>query len=208
MIPTYLLSKLRPYEVQVHGVKVKVTVVPAKSSAAFLNQKLYELRGKRVVGVDVKFQNKAASLLLLCDEGHCLIITIRSHFSNPIFYFSESGLGRLLSNQTICFVYSKFKSETDASYDACLPEMMKKTAGIEVDHLAATVLKKPSLLGKGLHELGPEVGIDIKSAYYDGRSIKWEDVEVFSEEEIIYAIHDVYATFLLGTNFWGRLQLD
>ncbi|KAL6146487.1 hypothetical protein ACLB2K_057166 [Fragaria x ananassa] len=202
MIPTYFLSKLRPYEVQVHGVKVKATVVA--NNVSFLEQKLSELSSKRVVGVDVKFQSRVASLLLLCVEGHCLIIPIRAPFStvfNPK-KVSDSGLGRLLADQNICFVYSKFKSEDATSY-AGLPEMMKQT-GIEVDHLAATILKKPTLLRKGLYELGREVGIDIKSAYYV-KYTNWSDVKVFSEEEIKYAIHDVYATFLIGNKLLGTL---
>lgn len=65
------------------------------------------------------------------------------------------------------------------------------------------ILKKPSPEKKGLCELGGEIGIDIKQV--TGTCPADWMADTFSEEEIKYEIHDVYASYLIGDKLVGML---
>ncbi|KAB2621621.1 hypothetical protein D8674_023803 [Pyrus ussuriensis x Pyrus communis] len=69
--------------------------------------------------------------------------------------------------------------------------------GADLGDLAAKVLKKLNLARWGLAELASEVG---------GRCVvpDW-NATVFSDEQIKYAIHDVYASYLIGKKLLGML---
>ncbi|KAL6142521.1 hypothetical protein ACLB2K_060801 [Fragaria x ananassa] len=197
-----------PYEVEVHGVKVNVSVSVVAEDDRLIVEKLRELRTllkRGVVGVDVKMlRDKVPSVLLLCVEGHCLII--------PSFFcwliagrptrVSETELKELLSDRTICFVASnlgRLKDMTDHPYsafpyDGDLSLMIVNTV-VELGHLAAMVLKKPSLQKKGLHELSGEIGMNIKPVSGTCSDL---GANIFSEEEIRYLVYDVYASYLIG----------
>nr|XP_011468401.1 PREDICTED: uncharacterized protein LOC105352592 [Fragaria vesca subsp. vesca] len=179
---------MRPYEVEVHGVKVKVSVVA--DNDRLINEKISEFKKldkKNVVGVDVKTTYNA-SLLLFCVEGHCLILA-------RIKDAHKFEVWKLLSDQNTCFVGSNFEHMKHCSYSG--KEIFEKVGGIgvELDRLAAMILKKPSLKKKGVYELAGEIGLHVKPV--TGTCPKW-DAKVFSEEEIKYAIHDVYAFYLIG----------
>ena len=77
--------------------------------------------------------------------------------------------------------------------------------GVELGHLAARVLKKPSLDGCGLVELASEVGV-----YYEleePKSVTFSDwgARVFSHEQVKYAMHDAYASYLIANNLLNLL---
>lgn len=77
MIPFSFLSKMRPYEVEVHGVKVEVSV--ASCNAHFIEDKVSELMTslqRRIMGLSLYITlNGYPLMLVLCAEGRCLIIT-------------------------------------------------------------------------------------------------------------------------------------
>jgi hypothetical protein len=85
-IPVALLSKRGNYEIEIHGAKVKVSVVEIP---AMIDAKIEELKSslqslqRRVVGLDIKFVKYTSEkpctpkILLLCVEARCLIIQIR-----------------------------------------------------------------------------------------------------------------------------------
>lgn len=169
MIPYHLLSKMRPYEVEVHGVKVKVSVVA--DNDRLINEKISEfkkLNKKNVVGVDVKTTYNA-SLLLFCVEGHCLILA-------RIKDAHKFEVWKLLSDQNTCFVGSNFEHMKHCSYSG--KEIFEKVGGIgaELDRLAAMILKKPSL--KGVYELAGEIHVKPVT----GTCPNW-DAKVFSERK-------------------------
>lgn len=111
---------------------------------------------------------------------------------------SPSGLGRLLSDQSDCFVDMNISRYISCSSTSSLTWMIQNTA-VELGYL---VLKKPSLEKKGLYELAAEIGVDVKpltGAFPDLNS------EVFSKEEIKNAVHDVYGSYLVGNKILGML---
>ncbi|CAH9080209.1 unnamed protein product [Cuscuta epithymum] len=77
----------------------------------------------------------------------------------------------------------------------------KEIHAVEVGNYAARVLKKPELLKcKSLEKLGSEAGVDLNSSgCYGGNGVKakrpkW-DSEIFSEEEVLYVMHDAVACY-------------
>lgn len=243
-IPLQFLSEMDMCEVEVHGVKVTVSVA---DDAAVIDKKITELRSlmrqRPVMGLDIKKADKSdrASMLLLCAGSHCLIIP---NLQTLFFYYPNdsnvSGLGKLFADRTICFVGIGMnkKKYLDPSLGA-----MMYNAGVEVGHLAARVLQKRDLETRKLHELAAEVGIDdIKPqsevlsllSPADAKDFSEEryelasklsemgckgrpnaprtsmvfcpaDSRVFSKREIRCAIHDVYASYLIGNKLLGMV---
>ncbi|KAB2630280.1 transcription factor bHLH149-like [Pyrus ussuriensis x Pyrus communis] len=83
----------------------------------------------------------------------------------------------------------------------CTDNLINNTA-VELGYLAAMVLKKPSLQKKGLYELAGEIGVDVKplTGAFPGTNS-----EVFTEEEIKNAVHDVHASCLVGNKVLGMV---
>ncbi|KAB2630281.1 transcription factor bHLH149-like [Pyrus ussuriensis x Pyrus communis] len=67
---------MRPYEVDVHGVKVTVSVVPG--NARLVDEKILWLKSQqqrnRVMGTELKFSMSIAKMFLVCTDSRCLII--------------------------------------------------------------------------------------------------------------------------------------
>ena len=85
-IPVSILSKIGTYEVDIHGAKVKVSLVDNSivviTKLQESNSSLKTLKS-RVVGLDIKFgSSNKAKILVLCVGTHCLIIQLQ-HFSFP-----------------------------------------------------------------------------------------------------------------------------
>ena len=90
-IPVSILSKIGTYEVDIHGAKVKVSLV---DNSNVVVAKLQELKSSlqtlksRVVGVNIKYgkasyeSSSTAKILVLCVGTHCLIIQLQN-FSFP-----------------------------------------------------------------------------------------------------------------------------
>uniref|UniRef100_A0A2N9H4S3 3'-5' exonuclease domain-containing protein n=1 Tax=Fagus sylvatica TaxID=28930 RepID=A0A2N9H4S3_FAGSY len=162
-----LLSKLGNYEIEIHGAKVKVSIVENPSFVAF---KIEELRSSlqmlqnRVVGLDIKFvetkqTSSIAKFLLLCVGTRCLIIKVLQ-----LDYFPET-LRQFLSDETICFLgtgMSNIVQELDSR----------------------------------------EIGMAIKQPICECPD--W-NAKVFSHEEIKYAIHNAYTSYVIGNKLLGML---
>ncbi|KAK3199684.1 hypothetical protein Dsin_023099 [Dipteronia sinensis] len=76
------------------------------------------------------------------------------------------------------------------------------TSVVELNELAARVLKKPDLSTYGLAELASEVGIDVKPA--GTKAPNWKSI-VFSNEEIKFAILDAYTIYCIGDKLLGMV---
>ncbi|XP_030957284.1 uncharacterized protein LOC115979398 [Quercus lobata] len=217
LIPLSFLSKMGIYDIEIHGANVKVSIV---ENPALVGAKMDELRSslqtseRLVVGLDVKFVKTFENLkdigkfLVLCVGSHCLMIQI------PDPERISETLGHFLSDETICFLgtgMSKIVSELGSlSYLSlvagsigaftCRPVNFK--TGVEVGFLAAKILKKPNVENHGLAELAGEVGMDIKEPI--GECPDW-DAKVFSNEEVKYAVHNAYTSYVIGNKLFDML---
>uniref|UniRef100_A0A2N9H610 Uncharacterized protein n=1 Tax=Fagus sylvatica TaxID=28930 RepID=A0A2N9H610_FAGSY len=79
---------------------------------------------------------------------------------------------------------------------------VKCKTGIEVGYLAAKILKKANIEKKGLAELAGEVEMDIKEP--TDKCPDWNAI-VFSNEEIKYAMHNAYTSYVIGNKLLGML---
>ena len=213
-IPVSLLSKMGNYEIEIHGAKVEVSVVenPAVDVAAKIEELRSSLRTlqNRVVGLDIKFvETKRSSsidkFLLLCVGTRCLIIQVLH-----LEYFPET-LREFLSDETICFLgtgMSNIVQELDSRQSHVYlsnryeTRSVKCKTGVEVGFLAAKILKKPNIEKYGFAELAGEIGMDIKLPI--GECPDW-NAKVFSHEEIKYAIHNAYTSYVIGNKLLGML---
>ncbi|KAM2712973.1 hypothetical protein EV1_032910 [Malus domestica] len=211
MLPVPLLSKLGNYEVEVHGVKVKVSVV---EDGRLIREKISELRGflnsQAPVMGNVKPGSSGAQMVLVCAGCRCLIVP---GLKEAHKYYPWHGvlaerrveeLEHLLADDTIGFVGMRLKLKLSQTL-----HYTKFKIGADLGDLAAKVLKKPNLATWGLAELASEVGFDINPVV--GTSLggtcvvpDW-NATVFSDEQIKYAIHDVYASYLIGKTFLAML---
>ena len=213
-IPVSLLSKMGNYEIEIHGAKVEVSVVenPAVDVAAKIEELRSSLRTlqNRVVGLDIKFvETKRSSsidkFLLLCVGTRCLIIQVLD-----LEYFPET-LREFLSDETICFLgtgMSNIVQELDSRQSRVFLSnrfetiSVKCKTGVEVGFLAAKILKKPNIEMYGFAELAGEIGMAIKQPICECPD--W-NAKVFSHEEIKYAIHNAYTSYVIGDGLLGML---
>ncbi|XP_075658260.1 uncharacterized protein LOC142628139 [Castanea sativa] len=234
LIPLSFLSKMGIYDIEIGGANVKVSVVdnPALLGAKMdeLRSSL-QTSERQVVGLDVKFVktdvgnlmipplHDKGKFLLLCVGSHCLMIQL----PNPETIISNT-LGQFLSDETICFLgigMSKIVSELVYYYPQHGQNLTGSTAGIissgtfaqarqsvnfktgvEVGFLAAKILKKPNVENHGLAELAGEVGMDIKEPI--GECPDW-NAKVFSNEEVKYAVHNAYTSYVIGNKLFDML---
>jgi|UniRef100_A0A2N9G2R7 hypothetical protein len=195
-IPLSFLSKIGICEaIEIHGKMVQVSVV---LNSAVLVAKINELKSslvnseKRVVGIDFKFiqpnGSTTGTMLLLCDEKCCLII--------PLVHLNcvPKTLKQFLADETICFLGTGMNDIVRVLLEAY---DMQCGTGIDVGFLAADILKKPDIENSGLAELAGEVGEDhIKDPIF-GQFPDW-NARVFSKEQMKYAMHNAYTSYVLG----------
>ena len=180
---------------------------------AFLKNKKRKSE-RQVVGLDIKFVKTDGNLknkgkfLLLCVGSHCLMIQL------PDSETISDTLGQFLSDETICFLgtgMSKIVSELGSlSYLSLVPgsigaftcQPVNFKTGVEVGFLAAKILKKPNIENYGLAELAGEVGLDIKEPI--GECPDW-NAKVFSNEEVKYAVHNAYTSYVIGNKLLDML---
>ena len=81
------------------------------------------------------------------------------------------------------------------SYNKCNQSGTNYGIGVELGHLAARILKKPKIEKYGLIDLAGEVGMDIKQP--SGECPNWK-AKLFLDEEIKYAVHNVYISYVIG----------
>jgi hypothetical protein len=73
---------------------------------------------------------------------------------------------------------------------------------VELGYFAAKILKKPNIKKYGLAMLASEVGMDIKEPIHECPN--WT-VEVFSQEQIKYAVHNAYTCYVIGKKLLDML---
>ncbi|XP_050273703.1 uncharacterized protein LOC126716769 [Quercus robur] len=181
---------------------------------AFLKNKKKTSK-RKVVGLDIKFVKTDGNLnigkfLLLCVGSHCLMIQL------PDSEHISRTLGRFLSDETICFLgtgMSNIVSELGSfsfctqrkkrrNFDVSIYHRVSVNTGVEVGFLAAKILKKPNVENYGLAELAGEVGMDIKEPI--GECPDW-NAKVFSQEEVKYAVHNAYTSYVIGNKLLDML---
>ncbi|KAM3704607.1 hypothetical protein ACB098_03G017900 [Castanea mollissima] len=228
LIPLSFLSKMGIYDIEIGGANVKVSIV---DNPALVGAKMDELRSslqaseRQVVGLDVKFVETIfapkyiSKFLLLCVGSHCLMILLP--VSGTII---PDTLGQFLSDETICFLgigMSKIVSELGSFYyypqhgqnltgstagktilSGPSSQSVNFKTGVEVGFLAAKILKKPNVENHGLAELAGEVGMDIKEPI--GECPDW-NAKVFSNEEVKYAVHNAYTSYVIGNKLFDML---
>ena len=211
-IPPSLLSKMCMSNTEIHGSKVNVSVV---DDSAVVADKLQEIvntghgsnpSARLVVGFDVKYiqatgsQTGQAKLLILCYQTcfltRCLIIQLCHLDRIP------DVLIKLLADKTICFLGIGMNNIVTVAVAYLKNYSAQCTTGVEVGHLAARILKKPNIENYGLAKLACEVGMNIKEPI--GESPNW-NARVFSEEQIKYAMHNAYTSFLIGKKLFEML---
>ena len=182
---------------------------------AFLKKKKKKTSKREVVGLDIKFVKTDGNLnigkfLVLCVGSHCLMIEL------PDSEHISRTLGRFLSDETICFLgtgmsnivselgsFSFFaRKKKSGSFNFRVYRRLSVKTGVEVGFLAAKILKKPNVENYGLAELAGEVGLDIKEPI--GECPDW-NAKVFSHEEVKYAVHNAYTSFVIGNKLLDML---
>lgn len=192
------------YEIEIHGVDVKVSIVDraalvdahiAELKSAFDDQKLPF--AAPLVAFDVKCipSYNGAALLILCVGNRCLIVQLYCIDSFP------ESIKKFLNDKSVCFVGVGVKEKVEKLRH--WPQMCGCKTGVEVGHLAARVLKKPNLDGCDLDELGNEVGL----FYGEPKSVAFSDwtARVFSHEQVKHAIYDAYASYRIAESLLGLL---
>ena len=198
------------YDIEIHGANVKVSLV---KNLALVDAKIDEFRSslqtseRQVVGLDIKFVKTDGNLnkgkfLLLCVGSHCLMIQLPD--SNAV----TNTLRKFLSDESICFLGTGMSEKVTELGRLYFCEYHKDTlygnckTGVEVGYLAAKILKKPNVEQYGLAELVGEVGMDIKEP--DSECPDW-NAKVFSHEDVKYAVHNAYTSYVIGNKFLDML---
>uniref|UniRef100_A0A2N9FJW8 3'-5' exonuclease domain-containing protein n=1 Tax=Fagus sylvatica TaxID=28930 RepID=A0A2N9FJW8_FAGSY len=157
---------------------------------------MYEIE---IQGVYVKASVVDRAVLV---DAH--IAELRSSFEKSLLYYLDSfpdSIKKVLSDKNVCFVGIGVKDKVKKILQ--WPQMFGCKTGVELGHLAARVLKKPNLDECGLVELASEVGV----YYEEPKSVTFSDwgARVFSNEQVKYAIHDAYASYLIANNLLSLL---
>jgi len=210
IIPLSFLSKMGLYDIEIHGANVKVSLV---ENLALVDAKIDEFKSslqtseRQVVGLDIKFVKTDGNLnkgkfLLLCVGSHCLMIQLPDSKGIP------NTLRQFLSDESICFLGTGMSEKVTEL--GCLylqgyregTQCVKCDSGVEVGYLAAKILKKPNVEQYGLAELAGEVEMDIKEPISECPD--W-NAKVFSHEDVKYALHNAYTSYVIGNKFLDML---
>ncbi|XP_065617945.1 uncharacterized protein LOC112010999 [Quercus suber] len=218
LIPLSLLSKMGMYDIEIHGANVKVSIV---DNFALVDAKINQLKSsletsqERVVGLDIKFAERTETyddvidsiqdfslhgkILLLCVGTDCLMIQL------PVSMGVTDTLRQFLSDDTICFLGTEMSekvAELENLYFYDYAHRVDCKTGVEVGYLAAKILKKGNIDKYGLSKLAGEVGMDIKEPI--GACPNWNAV-AFSDEEVKYAVHNAYTSYVIGKRLLDML---
>ncbi|KAM7252981.1 hypothetical protein ACFE04_025599 [Oxalis oulophora] len=192
------------YEVEIHGVKVKVTVAHEEGMIdTFLSELEEEVLQTRVVGFDIKCDSndKILKLVILFVGTRCLIFQLVHANRVP------DSLKKILADERICFVGKGLRRKASSlSLGLYHKELL---IGIELDVLVARVRKNPDLLNKDAITLACEVGLKAESfspiQLKDDHKRIWGNI-VFSVEQIVYAIQKASASYLIGKKTLNDLE--
>ena len=104
MIPFQFRSKMGKYDVELHGDKVKASIVDDPLLIAGKTSKLKSSLDRRVMGLDFKISSNLVKQLVLCTGNRCLII------SKSLIYREE--VRQLLSDDTFFCMFPSMPSLT------------------------------------------------------------------------------------------------
>ncbi|XP_030958504.1 uncharacterized protein LOC115980395 [Quercus lobata] len=181
------------YKIEIHGETVKASVV---DDLAMVGIKIDELEPwlqaleSRIVGLDIKLDN-AKFVLVLCVGTCCLII--RSHIAEV----PPEALRVLMANNTICFLSTKMVDMNLFSL------RLRCSTVVQLGYFASKCLKKAHIKDYGLAELACDVGMDMKESIIS-ECLDWS-AEFFTLEQIKYAVHDAYTTYVIGKKLLNML---
>lgn len=212
MLPVKYSSKLGIYDnINIHHNTIRVRVVdhPDVLSMA-LSELQSEIGNPTVVGLG--FDDGAFSLhfptTIICGAKYCLIIQfIHMELNREV----PQCFKDFLANQEICFVGRKM-----GKLVSLLDGIEVKFRGdVELDHLVAKFLKKPSLLRYNIPKevamatMAAEVGValdhdNLQNGDYSSTYLDYDAV-AFSDEGIKMLVSDVYASYLIGSKVLGSL---
>ena len=191
-IPVSILEKMDTYKIEIHGETVKASVV---DDPVMVGIKIDELElwlqalESHIVGLDVKLDN-AKFVLVLCVGTHCLIIRSR------IAEVPPEALRVLMADNNICFLSTKMADMNLFSF------RLRCSTVVQLGYFASKCLKKAHIKDYGLAELACEVGIDTKESISECPD--WS-AEFFTLEQIKYAVHDAYTTYVIGKKLLNML---
>ncbi|KAH7865522.1 hypothetical protein Vadar_007734 [Vaccinium darrowii] len=198
MIPMRFMSKLGNHVILIEGVTIHVRVI---DRAILLTLEIFELRSliktTTAVGLVVKFnESRSPVMLQLCVGTRCVVIPL-NHLDN-----FPKCLKEFLADPETCFVgVDTFRGVNRLKWNY----EIEGASSMEVRELAAKTLKKPDLrvaVG-GWGQLAAEVGLSLEESPSSVK-IPWESY-VFTDEQIKYAIRDVYLSQLIGSKLLARL---
>jgi len=212
-IPSEYLAKMGRYSIKIEGVEVEVKVVDVRS-ISIVTTHIIEMRSSlmkssasspRVVGVDIKQLTRGfayvpePSLLVLSAGANCLIVHLGPEFNTPSDVKAPEELINFLTDTSVCFVGSTRR-----------PPLLMYTSfwGVQAEDLAATVLKKPSLLRSTLAELAQEAGVHYEGPSKGiGESLKVDSINpiVLTEDQVKLAVSDAYAYYKIGHKLLSSL---
>lgn len=180
------------YKIEIHGETVKASVV---DDPVMVGIKIDELElwlqalESHIVGLDVKLDN-AKFVLVLCVGTHCLIIRSR------IAEVPPEALRVLMADNNICFLSTKMADMNLFSF------RLRCSTVVQLGYFASKCLKKAHIKDYGLAELACEVGMDIKESISECPD--WS-AGFFTLEQIKYAVHDAYTTYVIGKKLLNML---
>jgi hypothetical protein len=183
-----------------HNIAVKTNV---KFGKCFFSK-------KKMVFKTISQKDNTAMILLLCVGTNCLIIQL------PNFPILPETLVQFLSDETICFLGTgmnnivsdlnrRYSQRRNVQGNIVLingPVYVKCKTGVDIGYLAAKIMRKPDIEKNGIAELAGEVGMDIKQPI--GKCPDW-NAKVFSDEEIKYAMHNAYTSYVIGNKLFGMV---
>ncbi|KAM7257563.1 hypothetical protein ACFE04_013304 [Oxalis oulophora] len=197
------------YVVDIEGSRVKVSVIPTEGLVdTHVSELSKEILQSRLVGVDLKYDKFGKGLLLLFVETRCLIVQF-SRYMREI----PSSLKKFLVDAINCFVGVKLSLKKCEMMTCCYTisdkhDMKDCKTWVDLDEFVARVLQNPKLLSGTVPTLASEVGLKAESfPPMPLPSPNWA-AKVFSKQEILYAIQDVYASYIIAKKAFALLSVD
>lgn len=137
MIPHHILSKMDNYEVEIHGLKMKVTVA---DDPHLVQQIVSQLNSGDLIGLDIKGgDGYIPQMLVLCSGSRCLIVpNLKNMLSNTTEHITISLLKQFFATPRICFVGFNLQLNSRLRSYSLLEAMLAKK-GVEVSEFAARV---------------------------------------------------------------------
>lgn len=155
-------------------------------------------------GIDII---NGGDLLLLCVKKQCLIIQFRRMMTLDDLTEIPDSLMQFLNDKSITLVGPKNISHKSTLYVSESRSKIKLECNriVDICYLGAKILMKPKLLTGTLEDLMVEAGLDhIKRPIINNGEMRtnWQSSSVLSEEEVKYAMYEVYSCYLIASKLY------